>query len=724
VRVAGALHEIWSAIHPRHGWTPLLILCLLTIFGLFSFATALAAPEVGSDNLAYHLPRLGYWLQFHAVQPFIANNPRIGTFPPNGNILQLLPVLFLRTDRLSGLAQLICCYGTALAIFGIARRIGTTITASALAAFLWFLIPTVLEQIVTSWVDIVLAFFVATALYFVLSYRYNHTLVALMTAITAAALAVGVKTQAAVIALIVGLFCLWQVYRHHNRTQQIVFVLVASASTFLLALTFYIQNYLLFGHISGLAAAELLHVDPGMASLSKNMTLILSPISFWLWRDTTALDPAIPYKNAVEALRSDGLGIAWLSLCIASVAYITIKMLFRRNSVIVLQSIVIGIGVGFLLFILFFMRHQPSTNRFVLAAVVIITPAFAVLYNDLISRSRIARSVVSCAIFIIGIYLLQYYALDNFSQRLTDTSRAEFSKGNIASISFLQEQDRYTAPLEPFVRGVADISSDHGIRIGLLTPQYSPEGFLFGKGYRNTLIPRSYTPPRTVADLDNIHLDALWIQPTVGYKLQLWKMTLPEQPVQQAESWKVTTFTTYDQDFLNAYGQAVFYEDVSPIINALGQPSSGWHVVYWNDAGVLFAHGADTTDDLQIVSIKNPNGLETYEDAPFFWIGQGETEINVFADHAGRIDLVGEFIFGPSLPNAQTRRIQMYANGILSKEIVITGATRKISAQVVAGKNVLAIRALDEPTVLTTGDGDHRPLLLGVKNIRVQWEQP
>lgn len=708
-----------SIVFAREGWIPIVVFIILVIFGLFSFITALAAPEIGADNLAYHLPRLGYWLQFRAVEPFLANNPRIGTFPATGNIIQLLPVLFLRTDRFCGLVQLICCYGTGIAIFGISRKLGATVSAASLAALLWFSIPSVLGQITISLVDIIIAFFVATSVYFMLSYRHHRSMFALIAAFVSCSLAVGVKSQAAALALCIGLYCIWQC-RFHKPLHRKIFMVAASISLLFLALPFYLENYFLMHSISGIDANQLIHIHPSISSLLKNTELILAPTFFWFWFPPFKNNTDIPYHNIFEASRVEGIGLIWLSVCLTSITYIVVRLFLKNRLQIKPAAIVVGFGVFFLTFILFVMRHQPSVNRFALAALPIITPASALFLDGVALKNKKTRFIFTTLIVAAVIYVMRFYALDNFLSRLVPASRPAFLIGNLNKILPLDEESRYYDALSPFAHAINEMSKAHGIRIGLLTPQYSREGFAFGNGYTNTVVPLSYNPPQTTFDLDKLQLDALWISASTGNQLQLWHVTLPKSIDVADKSWQVTTFKTYDKDFLRAHEHAVFYQDISPILSSLIGTSSDWHLVLANETGLLFAKGRDTATRVSISSVVNPNGLEQLQGHPFFWIGQGDTTIQVFASRAGTANVVADFILGPSVPGVSKRKIKVTVNGKNIQNIILESGIHAIPIPVVAGSNSISITPLDMPTIATTAQDDTRPLILGVKDLHVE----
>src|SRR6185503_9329180 len=110
-------------------------------------------------------------------------------------VLQLLPVLFLRDERLCGFVQLISWHATALAIYGMARHLRLPRSSAALAALLCSAIPSVVMQSAVSMVDLVAAFFVAASVFFLLLDRADPSNTTFATSLVAAAFAVGTKSQ-------------------------------------------------------------------------------------------------------------------------------------------------------------------------------------------------------------------------------------------------------------------------------------------------------------------------------------------------------------------------------------------------------------------------------------------------------------------------------------------------------------------------------------------------
>jgi hypothetical protein len=116
----------------------------------------------------------------------------------------------------------------------------------------------------------------------------------------------------------------------------------------------------------------------------------------------------------------------------------------------------------------------------------------------------------------------------------------------------------------------------------------------------------------------------------------------------------------------------------------------------------------------------NPNGAERMNGRSFYWIGRGDTELDVFATSAGQAVFSGRFIRGPSLPERTERRLLVGEAGLLEKPVTMTeDGDQSFSFPVHAGENRISVRALDRPSVAAAPGNDTRPLLLGVEGLNV-----
>ena len=127
---------------------------------------------------------------------------------------------------------------------------------------------------------------------------------------------------------------------------------------------------------------------------------------------------------------------------------------------------------------------------------------------------------------------------------------------------------------------------------------------------------------------------------------------------------------------------------------------------------------------IQPTEIRNPNGLEKLSGKPFFWIGEGDTEIDLLSTANGSATIIAEFSLGPSLPDKPDRRMVLLTDkGYQANIIVAENGPQKIIVPVARGKNRIVLRSLDRPSVSVTGGGDRRPLLIGVRGLKVGLKQ-
>ena len=124
---------------------------------------------------------------------------------------------------------------------------------------------------------------------------------------------------------------------------------------------------------------------------------------------------------------------------------------------------------------------------------------------------------------------------------------------------------------------------------------------------------------------------------------------------------------------------------------------------------------------IQPTEIRNPNGLERLSGKPFFWIGKGDTEIDLLSTANGTATIFAEFLLGPSLPDKPDRRLLLLTDkGYQANIIIAKNGPQEIAVPVIKGKNRIILQPLDRPSVAVTGNGDRRPLLIGVLGLKVR----
>lgn len=141
------------------------------------------------------------------------------------------------------------------------------------------------------------------------------------------------------------------------------------------------------------------------------------------------------------------------------------------------------------------------------------------------------------------------------------------------------------------------------------------------------------------------------------------------------------------------------------------RPGAVWH----NERFSLIA-----TEGALIASIENPNGLETVEQQPFFWMSGAETHLTLLVTADGDYALrAHRFHPGPSAPESKSWRVEIDdATGRHTTVITFPGTEETppaIPIHLLRGRNRVALRCLERPTVFDQPNGDKRELLLGVQ---------
>lgn len=138
------------------------------------------------------------------------------------------------------------------------------------------------------------------------------------------------------------------------------------------------------------------------------------------------------------------------------------------------------------------------------------------------------------------------------------------------------------------------------------------------------------------------------------------------------------------------------------------------------------AAAADTS--IRIAGITNPNGVETREGRPFFWIGRGTACISLKTSAAGLARLSFGVEPGPSLPGIGRRRLRVSstaAPGADPQNLSINGTSQTTAVlPVAAGVTEACLTSLDEPSVAQMPNGDRRTLLVGISAPRVEMDPP
>ena len=125
-----------------------------------------------------------------------------------------------------------------------------------------------------------------------------------------------------------------------------------------------------------------------------------------------------------------------------------------------------------------------------------------------------------------------------------------------------------------------------------------------------------------------------------------------------------------------------------------------------------------------ISSIQNLTGIEDSDGEPIFWLGQDDTEIRLVSSSDGQAVISANFVRGPGWPEKLDSKMVVSTDQRYSSIIVIAeDAPRTLSVPIVAGRNRIILRPLQESLAAVLPYAEPRPLLQGVRGMRVSLQR-
>ncbi|MBI4849369.1 MAG: hypothetical protein HY808_12485 [Nitrospirae bacterium] len=144
-------------------------------------------PSYTWDALWYHLPIVGYIMQSGAIKE-VSNhsfiNQFINIFPKNIELFFLWNIIFLKSDVISDLCQLLFTFIGMLTIYSIAVKLKVGEKHAAWAGLLFFFAPVIILQSSTNYVDIAVSVLFLVAINFLLCNSYPSSFSLLLAGLT------------------------------------------------------------------------------------------------------------------------------------------------------------------------------------------------------------------------------------------------------------------------------------------------------------------------------------------------------------------------------------------------------------------------------------------------------------------------------------------------------------------------------------------------------------
>ncbi len=230
-------------------WLLIGLLAILMLTAAFNFFFSIYIPPNNWDSMAYHLARVGFWIQQGSLDHFYTPKFSQNALPPNAEVLLLWVIIFLKSDILANLVQWFAYCGIGLTIFLISRTIGNSTRASMFAASIFLCMPMVIFQSTSTQNDLVVTFFTLAFFYFSHTGFKRRDNGRLILAGLAFGLAMGAKLTIFFMLPALGLAVL--VFLRLFNVEWALFIrwcVLCLAGFFLLGSYNYFQNYKSYGH--------------------------------------------------------------------------------------------------------------------------------------------------------------------------------------------------------------------------------------------------------------------------------------------------------------------------------------------------------------------------------------------------------------------------------------------------------------------------------------------
>lgn len=197
----------------------LLLLLGLTILPLFWASVRIAATYEPNnyDSLAYHLPRVMFYLGENSLGHFATGNDRQIYFPFNFNLLQMFPLAYSAPLQTLNFLNLTLWLVAGLAIFRLARQLGFSANAALTAAWFSLTSTQILAQATATTNDLPTGAGLLLVLVYTLRWRVTRLTRDALFAGLAAGLTVGSKLTVIFFGPGAGLVVLWVAWQHFRR---------------------------------------------------------------------------------------------------------------------------------------------------------------------------------------------------------------------------------------------------------------------------------------------------------------------------------------------------------------------------------------------------------------------------------------------------------------------------------------------------------------------------
>lgn len=230
----------------------LILVILSSAFLLWVLFLGILFPAIDFDGNSYHLTFIGYVVQNHNFFDAPTSLKWLFGYPKGGEFIQMWSVIIPRNDMFADLAQLPFLGLGIYALYEIGRKLGINKRHAKFAALLFVFLPVVLNQLKTTYVDVMLCSLFFASIAVVLEKKLSNLELFLLGMIFS--LIISVKSTGLLFVVAVIPLLLFNLYRNRSvknkkidyfKTYIKPFLFVAIPTVF--GLYWYIKNWIVYG---------------------------------------------------------------------------------------------------------------------------------------------------------------------------------------------------------------------------------------------------------------------------------------------------------------------------------------------------------------------------------------------------------------------------------------------------------------------------------------------
>ena len=255
-RAIQKLHEVYLTASKSQKTAFSILLVSFLLLHSLQLAVTYYTPPNEWDSMTGHLNRILYFLQNGSFQHFIGTNWNIDTYPKSFSSIQVYPFLMTNwNEHFFKLPNLSAYWLLFVGSYAILKRMQLSFISSFFCASLVLFIPISIIQSTSTDTDIVLAAYLISFVYFLISYMYTQQTIYIYLSALAFSIALSHKITFVFSFLPIGVLVIYIIRNtNFNSWQKSLRHFLVAYTLFVGLLTLptgYISNYIHYGHPIG-----------------------------------------------------------------------------------------------------------------------------------------------------------------------------------------------------------------------------------------------------------------------------------------------------------------------------------------------------------------------------------------------------------------------------------------------------------------------------------------